>query len=109
MAENHRGVALVPVAVLDLDADISVVGEILAVELVGGKGGIVGLDKPVRMLHDPAGIDAGMVGDHVAGQPDAAPQRSFPQVVERLPAAQIGGDFVVVERIGRSDGLGIAA
>jgi hypothetical protein len=57
------------------------------------------------MLDHPGRIDAHVVGHHVAGQANAVPVGAVAQVdVSRL-AAQIVGNAVVEERIGRSHGV----
>ncbi len=61
------------------------------------------------MLDDPARVDAHVVGDHVAGQPDAARGRPVAQLGVGRLAAEVAGDPVVVERVGRGDRLTIAA
>ena len=106
--EDDRRVALVPVAVLDEEADASVAGEVRAGELVIGIGGVVELDEPVRMLQYPLGVEPGVVGDHVAGQTDAPLGAAPFQVIERPRTAQVVGDDVVVEGIGGGDGIRVA-
>ena len=61
------------------------------------------------MLDDPARIDAHVVGDHVAGQPDPARPGPVAQVGVGRLAAEIGRDPVVVERVRRGDRVGVAA
>ena len=61
------------------------------------------------MLDDPARVDAHVVGHHVAGQPDAVAPRPVAQVGVGRLAAEVLGDRVVVERVGRGDGVGLAA
>ena len=61
------------------------------------------------MLDDPARIDAHVVGDHVAGQPDPARPGPVAQVGVGRLATEIVGDPVVVERVRRGDRVGVAA
>ena len=61
------------------------------------------------MVDHPARVDAHVVGHHVAGQPDAPRPRAVAQVPVRVLAAEVVGDPVVVERVRRRDGLGVAA
>ena len=70
-AEDHRGVGLLEVVVLDLDLDAPVVREIGPVEAVGRIGRIRARDEPLRMLDHPGRVDAHVVGHHVAGQAHA--------------------------------------
>ena len=61
------------------------------------------------MLDHPAGIDAGVVRHHIAGQSDAASTGTFPQVFQRFPTAKVSGHFVVIKRISRGDRIRVAA
>ena len=61
------------------------------------------------MVDHPARVDAHVVGDHVAREPDAARPRPITQVPIRAFAAEIVGDPVIVERIRGGNGVGIAA
>ncbi len=74
-AEGDGGVGLVVVVVFDLDLDAGVGGEVGAVEAVGGEGAFPAVDEPVGVFDDPGGIDAHVVGDHVAGEADAVLRR----------------------------------
>jgi hypothetical protein len=100
--EDHRRVAVVPVAIFDVDAHAGIGGEVLAVEGIARKGGLAGLDKPVGVLNDPLGVDAYVVGHHVAGEADAALPRASGEVLIGRGAAQFPGDLIVKERVGRS-------
>ena len=85
--------------------DAPVGRQVGAVEGVGGEGAVVEADEPVGMLDDPVGVDAHVVGHHVAGQADAALPGALAQVVAGLFAAQIPGDGIAGERVGRGDRL----
>ena len=61
------------------------------------------------MVDDPARVDAHVVGDHVAREPDPARPGAVAQDRVGGLAAQVVGDPVVVERVGRRDGVGVAA
>ena len=98
--EDHGGVGLLEVVILDFDLDAPVMGEIGTIEAVGGIGRVRARDEPLRMLDDPGRIDAHVVGHHVAGQADAVPISAVAQVDVGRFAAQIVGDAVVEERIG---------
>ena len=106
-AEDDGGVGLFVVVVLDLDLDVVVVGEIGAFEPVDGIGRIGAGEKPLRMLDDPGGIDAHVVGHHVAGEANAAGSGAVAQIPVGLFAAEVGGDIVGGERIGRGDGVAV--
>ncbi len=49
------------------------------------------------MLDDPLGVDAHVVGDHVAGEPQTSSGGTFAQVVAGRFAAQVFGDGVILE------------
>ena len=61
------------------------------------------------MLDDPARVDAHVVRDHVAREPDAARRGPVAEVRVGGLAAEVVGDPVVVERVGRGDRVGVAA
>ena len=108
-AEDHRGVRLLIVVVLDLDLHARVTREVGAVKAVNRIGRIWPRDEPFRLLDHPRRIDAHVVGNHVAGQPNTVQVSAVAQIrVSRL-AAQIFGNCVVEERIGRSHRVRIAA
>ncbi len=60
------------------------------------------------MLDHPARVDAHVVGHHVRGKADAALPGAGAQVLQGVPAAQVGGDLVIHQRIGRSDRIRLA-
>jgi hypothetical protein len=95
--------------VLDPDLDPWVVGEVAALEPIGGKGRLRQLDEPLGMLDHPARIDPHVVGDHVAGEADAVPPGPFAEPSQRVLAAEIVGDPVVVQGVRRRHGVGVAA
>ncbi len=107
--EHDCRVAVVPVVVLEHDPDPLVRRQVRATERVGGVGRLGQRQEPLGMLDDPARIDAHVVGDHVAGEPDAACRRPVAQLGIRRFAAEVAGDRVVVERVGRGDGILVAA
>ncbi len=107
--EDHRGVGTAVVMVLQIDPYALIPREIGAVEGVGGERAVVQRDEPVWMLDHPLGVDAHVVGHHVAGQADASPPRPLSQVLIRRIATQISRDLVVKQRVGRCDRLGIPA
>ena len=108
-AEDHRGVRLIIIMVLDLDLHARVTREIGAVETVDRVGRLRARDKPVRVLDHPRRIDAHVVGNHVAGQPNAVPVSAVAQIRVSRFAAQVFGNRVVEERIGRGHRIRIAA
>ena len=107
--EHDGGVAVVPVVVLEDDPDPRVGREVGAAERVGGVGRLVEREEPLRVLDHPARVDAHVVGDHVARQADAARPGAVAQRRVRRLAAEVVGDPVVVERVGRGDRVGVAA
>ncbi len=70
-AEDYGGVGLVVVVVFDFDFDAAVGGEIGAFEAVDGEGALPAVEEPVGVFDDPVGVDAHVVGHHVAGEADA--------------------------------------
>ena len=107
--EDDRGVGRIPVVVFDLDDDAIVGGEVLAREGVGLEGRMRRRDEALRVLDDPARIDAHVVGHHVGCQADAARGRAVAQVAPGGVATQLVGDAVVGDRVRRGHGLGVAA
>ncbi|MEY4070828.1 MAG: hypothetical protein RL721_1442 [Candidatus Eisenbacteria bacterium] len=108
-ASEHDGrVAAIPVVVLDAHRDALVVGQLGAVERVRRVRTVPALQEPVGVLDHPARVDPHVVGHHVARQPDAALPGALAQVVPRVLAAQLVRDDVVVHRIGRRRGVGVA-
>ncbi len=106
--EDHRGVGSIVVVVLQVDSYSLSAGEVLPGEGVGGVRGVVGLNVPVRMLVNPAGVDAGVVGHHVACEPYSPAHAAASEAFEGLPAAELPGDLIVVEGVGGGCGLGVA-
>ncbi len=108
-AEDHGGVGLRVVVVFDLDFHAAVGGEIRAFEAVGGIGRFPARDEPLRMLDHPGRIDAHVVGHHVAGQADAVMVGAVAQIDVGRFAAEVVGDLVIEQRIGRRHGILVAA
>ena len=67
------------------------------------------MDEPVGMLDDPGRVDAHVVGHHVAGEAQAGVGGAMLEVVVGLPAAEVFGDVVALERVGGGDGVVVAA
>ena len=107
--EHDRGVAVVPVVILEDDRHPLVGRQVRSGERVDRVGRLVERQEPLGMLDDPARVDAHVVGDHVAGQPDPARPGPVAQVGVGRLAAEIGRDPVVVERVRRGDRVGVAA
>ena len=108
-AKDHGGIGLVVIVILDLEFNAAVVGEIGSFEGVGGIGRIGAGDEPLGVLNDPGRIDAHVVGHHVAGQSDPMVIGAVAQGDVGRFAAEIVGNAIVEERIGRGDGILIAA
>ena len=49
-----------------------------------------------------------MIGDHIAGEPDAAVPGPRAEILERLLASEITCDFVIIDRVGGGDRLRIS-
>src|SRR6185369_3724874 len=70
--ENYGGVGLVVVVVFNLDFDAAVAGEIGTFKAVRRVWRMRQGQEPVGMLNYPAGVDAHVVGNHVAGEANAS-------------------------------------
>ena len=108
-AEDDRSIGLLEVVILNFDFDAAIVREIRAVEGVGGVGRVLAGDEPVGMLDYPGRIDAHVVGHHVAGEANAVMIGAIAQVDVGGLAAEVVGDGVVKERVGRGDRILVAA
>ena len=100
--ERHGGVGLVPVVVFEVNADARDLRDVGTVERVGGKRRprVGPVEKPVRVLGDPARVHSRVIGHHVACKPDPPLARTPLQPVQSLSAAQLAGHHVVIQRIG---------
>ena len=107
--EDDGGIALVPVAVLHLQSYRRVGRKVFTGELVGRERRIIGLDEPVRVLDHPAGIDAGVIRHHIACQSYTTAAGTLTEARQRFPPTKISGHFIVIQRVGRSDGIRIPA
>ncbi len=107
--EHDGRVAVVPVVVLEDDPDAGIRGEVRAAERVGRIRRLGQRQEPFRVLDHPARVDAHVVGDHVARQTDAAGPGAVAERGIGALTAKVVGDAVVVERVRRGDGIGVAA
>ena len=107
--EGKGCVGAVIIVVFQINSYVRMIGEILAVVGVGGVGRLRQLQKPVRMVVHPVAVDSGVVGYHVAGQPDTPAVTAFGQSVQGFPAAQLIGDLVTLQRIGGGFSFRISA
>ena len=98
--EDDGRVAVVPVAVLQLDHHAGVGRQVRAGEAIAGVRRLVEPDEPLRMVQDPVAVEAHVVGHHVAGQADAVPVRALAQDVQRRVPAEVGRDDVAVDGVG---------
>ena len=107
--EHDRRVRAIPVVVLQEDRDAVVPRQVRPVERIGRERGRAELEEPVGMLDDPARVDAHVVRDHVARQPDTAIPGASSQIRRCPRTAEIGRYDVVVERIGGRQRVRVAA
>jgi hypothetical protein len=105
--EDNGCVGALIIMVLDLDLHPVVIREIRPFKAVSRIGRVRQGDEAFRMFDDPAGIDAHVVGHHVAGEPDSARRSAIAQVRVCRLAAQIFGKRVIVERVRGRDCVGI--
>ena len=68
---DHGGITVVPVAVLDADAEPLNLAQVRTAETIGWIRGMVRLYEPVGVLQGPFRVDTGVIGDDVAGQANA--------------------------------------
>ena len=61
------------------------------------------------MLDDPGRVDAHVVGHHVAGEAEAEAGGAVAEVGVGAGPAEVFGDVVVLERVGRGDGVAVSA
>ena len=108
-AEDDCRVFLGEIAILDFDLHAAVGGDIGALEAIDRIRRLPAGDEPLGVFNHPGRVDAHMVGNHVAGQPDAVVVGAVAKVDVRRFAAQVLGDTVVEERIGRRDGVLVSA
>ena len=106
--KDHRGVAAIPVVVLDAHRDAVVVRQFRALERVRGVGTVGALQEPLGVLQHPTGVDAHMVRHHVAREPDTTAAGAFAEPVPGVLAAQLVCDGVVVHGVRRCRGIGVA-
>ena len=107
--ETNRAVVLGVVVVLKVNRHAGVVAQIHAVVCVLREGIVAPLHEQIGLLHDPLRVHARVVRHHVRGKADSALPEPSPQIPERVPAAEVVGNFVVVERIGGGRRLGVSA
>ena len=103
--EDNGCIGLVVVVVFNLDLDAAVGGKIRPVEAVGRERALPAIEKPVGMVDHPVGVDAHVVRNHVAGHANAEMRRASLQAVEGFVSAQVAGNVVSLERVGRGDGV----
>ena len=60
------------------------------------------------MLNHPTGIDSHVVGNHVGGHANASLPGAPTQVVHGIGTAQVAGDFVIIQRVGRGHSFRVA-
>ena len=97
---NDCSVAMVPVAILDADADLGGITKIRSAEAVGRVGWLIVLQEPVRVLSDPLGIDTGVVGNDVTSQTDAMIVATLLKVLQGAFATQICSNPMGMQGVG---------
>ena len=95
--EDHGGVRLIEIVVLDFYLHAPIVREIGTVEAVGGIRRLRSGDEPIRMLHNPGRVNPHVVRNHVAGQANSMPVSTVAQVHVSCLAAQVFCNRVVKE------------
>ena len=108
MLEHDRGVAVVPVVILEDDRNPGIGRQVGSVERVGRVWRFRDREEPLGVLDHPPGVDAHVVRHHVAGETDAARPGAIAQVCVGGLAADVVRDPVVIERVGRSHRVGVA-
>ncbi len=107
--EDHRSVGAVEVMIFDLDFHAVIAGHIRPVKTVSGKRAVGQREEPVRMLDDPARIDAHVVGHHVTGQANTSGPGAVAQAGTSLLAAELLRDVVIVKGVSGRGSFRIAA
>src|SRR5580692_11219507 len=98
-AENYGRIGLLVVMILNLYLDPAVAGEVRSFKAVGRIRAVGTGHEPFRVVDDPAGIDAHVVGDHVAGQSYAVRIGPVTQVTVSRLSAQIVSNVVSVKGV----------
>ncbi len=106
--KDHRRIAVIVVVVFQKHADAVIPRQIGTIEGVGGIRAVWQANKPIGMLDHPASINAGMVGHHVAGQANPALPGFFTQHRHGSLATQIVRNHIIVQRVRRRHGIGVA-
>ena len=91
------------------DGDTSVVAQVGTIECVLRIGIVAPLYKYIGLFDNPFCIHARVVGNHVACKTDAPLPQSCTQICQRIPAAQIVGNFIIKEGVGTCRGFGVSA
>jgi len=108
-AKDHGRIGLVIIVALNLNLDAAIGRKIRPVKGIIRIRRVPARQKPLRMFDHPGRINAHVIGHHVAGQPDAALRRAVAQLVISRLAAQVVGNAIVKERIGRGHCVSVAA
>ena len=107
--ENDRGILTGEVMVFDADADVGIRGKIAAVESVGRVRTVGQGKEKIRAVEHPVGIDAHVVWDHVGRHADAVLPGAELQVLEGFFTAEVIGNAVISQGIGRCQCLRVPA
>src|ERR1700761_1591461 len=107
--EDHGGVVLLVIMIVDLDLYPPVTRKVRSLKTIGGLRAIGTGHEPLRMLDDPAGIDAHVVGNHNAGEPDTLGEGPVAEVGVGRFTPQIVSDAVVIKGVCGGYGVLVAA
>ncbi len=108
-AEHDCRVRVVPVVILEIDLDARIRRQVGPVEGVRRVRRLGDGQEPLGVLDHPARVDAHVVRDHVGREADAAGPGPVLERPEGGLATEVVGDPVLVDRVGRRDGVAITA
>src|SRR4030042_4121613 len=105
--EDHGCVTPVEKMIFKIDPYLSMPREVRSAETIGRERTVVQGNEPLRMFDDPSGINAHMVGDHIACHADDPLACPVFQLLKRFFASEGACDLVVKQGISRSHGIEI--
>ena len=95
--------------VFQVNRDARALRQVRAVECVAWEWAVVQTDEPIGVFVHPVGIDAHVVGNHIAGQADTAGGAALREVLVGFLAAQAPGDLIARQRVRRRNCVWVAA